>query len=52
LLAKDLHVLPDDSCAVAVAAFQRASCNLTDPFVGPMRLSRYCQLLAMHVERT
>jgi hypothetical protein len=26
--------------------------HLTDPFVGPMRLSRYCQLLAMSVERT
>ncbi len=33
-LAKDLHVLPDDSYASAVEAFQRASCNLTDPFIG------------------
>jgi hypothetical protein len=26
--------------------------NLTDPFVGPMRLCLHCQLLAMSVERT
>jgi protein-tyrosine phosphatase len=32
-LAKDLHALPDDSYAAAVEAFQRASCNLTDPFI-------------------
>jgi hypothetical protein len=37
---EDLHVLPDDSYAAAVEAFQRASCNLTDPFVGPIRMSR------------
>ena len=39
-LAKELHVLPDDSYTAAVEAFQRASCKLTDPFIGPMRLSR------------
>jgi hypothetical protein len=26
--------------------------NLTDPFIGPMRLSRHRQLLTMSVERT
>jgi hypothetical protein len=26
--------------------------NLTDPFNGPMRMSRHWQLLAMSVERT
>jgi hypothetical protein len=37
-LAKDLHVLPDDSYAAAVEAFQRASCHLTDPFICQLQI--------------
>jgi hypothetical protein len=38
-LAKDLHVLPDDSYAAAVEAFQRASCNLTDLFANHVKIT-------------